>query len=70
MHASKKILEFKNYRMGFRIDGTVHNLIDDLSFSIPEGSIMGVVGESGCGKSMTSLSIMRLLPPEAVGARW
>jgi oligopeptide/dipeptide ABC transporter ATP-binding protein len=52
--------------MGFRIDGAVHNLIDDLSFSIQEGSIMGVVGESGCGKSMTSLSVMRLLPPEAV----
>jgi oligopeptide/dipeptide ABC transporter ATP-binding protein len=52
--------------MGFRIDSETHNLVDDISFSIQAGKVMGVVGESGCGKSMTSLSIMKLLPPEAV----
>ena len=66
MKNSGTILEFKDYCMGFRIDGETYNLIDNLSFSVREGSVLGIVGESGCGKSMTSLSVMRLLPPEAV----
>ncbi len=37
-------------------------VVDDVSFSLNKGATLGVVGESGCGKSMTSLSIMRLLP--------
>jgi len=60
------VLEFKNYKMGFRDEGVTYNLLDDISFSVRRGSVMGIVGESGCGKSMTSLSVMRLLPPEAV----
>jgi peptide/nickel transport system ATP-binding protein len=36
--------------------------VDDVSFSIPPGGTLGVVGESGCGKSVTALSIMRLVP--------
>ncbi len=60
------ILEFKNYSMGFKDDsGKVYNLIDNLSLKVESGKALGVVGESGCGKSMTSLSIMRLLPPSA-----
>ncbi|WP_223292775.1 ABC transporter ATP-binding protein [Breznakiella homolactica] len=66
MKQGDTILEFKDYCMGFRIDGETYNLIDRLSFTIREGSVLGVVGESGCGKSMTSLSVMRLLPPEAI----
>ncbi len=59
------LLEFRGYRLGFRIDGQVCELIDDLSFSIRAGSVLGVVGESGCGKSMTALSVLRLLPQAA-----
>lgn len=66
MDIRDSVLEFRNYRMGFSDEGTVYNLLDDISFSVRRGSVMGVVGESGCGKSMTSLSVMRLLPPEAV----
>ena len=61
------IVEFKDYSMGFQDDnGKVYNLLDRLSFKVEEGKALGVVGESGCGKSMTSLSMMRLLPDGAV----
>ena len=60
-------VEFKNYSMGFKgDDGLVFNLLDRLSFKVEEGKALGVVGESGCGKSMTSLSLMRLLPDSVV----
>ena len=39
--------------------------VRDLSFSVPAGGVLGLVGESGSGKSLTSLAIMRLLPPQA-----
>lgn len=61
------IIEFKNYSMGFRDDdGETFNLLDRVSMNVEEGKALGIVGESGCGKSMTSLSMMRLLPPAAV----
>jgi peptide/nickel transport system ATP-binding protein len=44
--------------------GRVH-AVDGISFEVPEGRTLGIVGESGCGKSVTALSIMRLLPREA-----
>ena len=43
--------------------------VEDVSLSIGKGEILGVVGESGCGKSMTALTIMRLLPQSAVAAQ-
>lgn len=62
-----KLLEFKNFSMGFKEDdGTIYNLLDNVTFSIEEGQALGIVGESGCGKSMTSLSVMGLLPRSAV----
>ncbi|HBT39940.1 MAG: Oligopeptide/dipeptide ABC transporter, ATPase subunit, partial [Thermotoga sp. 50_1627] len=45
----------------FTSDGIVH-AVDRVSFSIEEEEVLGLVGESGCGKSVTSLSVMRLLP--------
>jgi len=39
-----------------------HSIIEDVSFTIDKGEIIGLVGESGCGKSMTALSILKLLP--------
>ena len=61
------IVEFKDYSMGFKDDdGKVFNLLDRINISVEAGKALGIVGESGCGKSMTSLSIMGLLPPAAV----
>jgi len=37
--------------------------VDDVSFYLDRGELLGLVGESGCGKSMTALSIMRLIAP-------
>lgn len=55
------ILEFDNLRTYFYTDtGTVKS-VDGVTFEIPRGKTIGVVGESGCGKSVTSLSVMRLL---------
>jgi len=59
---ANKLLEVKDIVVEFNIDNERVNVLDRVSFSIKESEVVGLVGESGCGKSMTSLSIMRLLP--------
>ncbi|RCW76858.1 ABC transporter ATP-binding protein [Saliterribacillus persicus] len=54
------LLEVKNLRTHFHTERGRVTAVDDVSFSIAPGEIVGVVGESGCGKSVTSQSIMRL----------
>jgi len=56
------VLAVKNLVTSFRTDDGVVTALDGVSFQIRRGRTLGVVGESGCGKSVTSLSIMRLLP--------
>lgn len=56
------MLEVKNLKTGFEIEKEIYHAVDDVSFSIKPRQIVGVVGESGCGKSVMSLSIMKLLP--------
>lgn len=55
------LLEVNHLRTQFRKQKEKVTAIDDVTFSIRKGEIVGLVGESGCGKSVTSLSIMRLL---------
>lgn len=55
-------LEIKNLTVSFSTEGRKVEVVSGVSISIPEGKIVGVVGESGCGKTVTALSIMRLLP--------
>ncbi len=55
------IVEFDNLHTYFYTDAGVVKAVNGVSFSIPAGSTVGVVGESGCGKSVTSLSLMRLV---------
>ena len=59
---SEKIVEFKNLCVSFKTEEGVVRAVDDVSFEVRKGEILGIVGESGCGKSATSMSLMRLLP--------
>ncbi|MEN9808941.1 MAG: hypothetical protein RLZZ488_508 [Pseudomonadota bacterium] len=56
------LLEVKNLVTSFKIGGREFNAVDNCSFSVRRGKTLGIVGESGCGKSVTSLSVMRLIP--------
>lgn len=58
------VIEVKDLCIQFPRYGSV-NVVDHLSFSVRPGETMGLVGESGCGKSITSLAIMGLLDPKA-----
>jgi oligopeptide/dipeptide ABC transporter ATP-binding protein len=58
------LLEVKGLRTGFKIGEQVYHAVDDVSFSLKTGQFVCIVGESGCGKSVLSLSIMNLLPRE------
>ena len=55
------ILELKNLKKYFPVANGFLHAVDDVSLKIEEGTTLGVVGESGCGKSVTSLSLMQLL---------
>jgi peptide/nickel transport system ATP-binding protein len=58
---SRPLVEVDNLHVHFKLDeGTVH-AVNGVSFAIPEGTTLGVVGESGCGKSVTARSIMRIV---------
>ncbi|XCP84861.1 ABC transporter ATP-binding protein [Roseburia hominis] len=58
----ENILEVKNLKFSFRTYGGVVKAVRDVSFEVRPGEILGIVGESGCGKSVTSSCIMRLNP--------
>ena len=58
------ILSVENLTVTFKTRFGRIPVIDDVSFSIAPGEILGIVGESGCGKTMTSLAIMRLMPEQ------
>ncbi|KRW96759.1 dipeptide/oligopeptide/nickel ABC transporter permease/ATP-binding protein [Paracoccus sp. MKU1] len=60
----KPLLEVRNLSIGFSRHGLV-DVVDDVSFSVRPGETLALVGESGCGKSITSLAIMGLLSPRA-----
>jgi len=57
------LLSVEGLQTHFETGQGVLRAVDGVSFSIERGEVLGLVGESGCGKSVTSLSIMRLVPP-------
>ncbi|OQY04158.1 MAG: peptide ABC transporter ATP-binding protein [Desulfobacteraceae bacterium 4572_123] len=58
----ENLLEIKNLKTFFDVRGQVARAVDDVSFSIEPGKTLGLVGESGCGKSVTAHSIIQLIP--------
>lgn len=56
------LLEVKDLRVSFHTDRGVVQAVNGVSFTLENGKTLGIVGESGCGKSVTSLSILQLLP--------
>ena len=57
------VLEVRNLKTYFFTEEGVVKSVDDVSFSVPKGQTLGLVGESGCGKSVTAMSICRLISP-------
>ena len=61
MKSNDNVLEVENLETFFYTDNGVVRSVNNISFDVPKDSIVGLVGESGCGKSVTSLSIMQLV---------
>jgi peptide/nickel transport system ATP-binding protein len=61
MKSTKNVLEVENLHTYFYTDIGVIKAVSGISFDVPKGKTVGIVGESGCGKSVTSLSIMQLV---------
>ena len=61
----KPVLAVENLRTEFRLAGAWHPAVDGISFELASGETLALVGESGCGKSITALSVMGLVPKPA-----
>ena len=59
----KHLLEIKNLKVSFHIGKKKLAAVENVGFSLDRGKIIGIVGESGCGKSVTATSILRLVSP-------
>jgi peptide/nickel transport system ATP-binding protein len=63
LQSKSSLLEVRNLKTYFFLDEGVVRAVDDVSFEIDRGTVLGVVGESGCGKSVLARSIMRIVRP-------
>ena len=63
----RPVLTVQNLTTELRLEGGPIRAVDDVSFELRAGETLSIVGESGCGKSMTALSIMGLLPDRLAG---
>jgi peptide/nickel transport system ATP-binding protein len=60
--AAKPLLSVRDLTLSV-VSASGYKLVDGVSFDVPDGGVVGIVGESGCGKSVTALSVLRLLSP-------
>jgi ABC-type dipeptide/oligopeptide/nickel transport system ATPase component len=58
----KALLEVKNLTTRFLTKDGLITAVDDISYDLNQGETLGLVGESGCGKSVSALSLLRLIP--------
>ena len=56
------LLEVQNLQTHFRTPEGINRAVDGVSFHVDEGETLAIVGESGCGKSVTAMSLLRLIP--------
>jgi len=59
---NQEILSVQNLKTYFNTDDGIVKAVDGVSFTLNQGETLGIVGESGCGKSVMNLSVMRLIP--------
>ncbi len=59
------LLDVEEMSIGYRVAGTTHLAVDSVSFHVERGRSLGLVGESGCGKTTIGMALMGLLPPNA-----
>lgn len=59
------VLDIKNLNLGFNLENGFRQALFDVSFSLESGKMLSIVGESGCGKTMSAMSILQLLPKTA-----
>ena len=59
----ERLLEVKNLKVSFNVGKKKLTAVENVEFSLDKGKVIGIVGESGCGKSVTATSILRLVPP-------
>jgi peptide/nickel transport system ATP-binding protein len=60
------VLEVKNVRIGFEIEGEIKQIVYGVDFQVEKGRVVTILGESGCGKTVLGSSILKLLPYNAV----
>ncbi|MBW2711214.1 MAG: ABC transporter ATP-binding protein [Deltaproteobacteria bacterium] len=62
--AESYLLQIKNLKIALKVDKNFISIVDGVDLSLEPGKVLGLVGESGCGKSVTALALLRLLPKE------
>ena len=67
---NKIVLEVKDLKTKFKVGKRIVHAANGVNFKLKYGTTLGIVGESGCGKSVTALSVMQLLPKAGFHLEW